>query len=73
MTNERREKKALPCGTAQSIDHLHLHHPLGTWDTRVSRRSGRISELPLLIASRLLRLLWTFHYEATNFDQLFGT
>ena len=66
MTNERREKKPLPCGTAQGYDHLRLHYPLGTWDTRVSRRFGRIRELPLLTASRLQgqdppSLGWTYY------------
>ena len=66
MTNERREKKPLPCGTAQSYDHLRLHYPLGTWDTRVSRRFGRIRELSLLTASRLQgqdppSLDWTYY------------
>ena len=66
MTNERREKKPLPCGTAQSYDHLRLHYPLGTWDTRVSRRFGRIRELSLLTASRLQgqdppSLGWTYY------------
>ena len=66
MTNERREKKPLPCGTAQGYDHLRLHYPLGTWDTRVSRRFGRIRELSLLTASRLQgqdppSLGWTYY------------
>ena len=53
MTSDQREKKPLSCGTAQNISHLRLLYPLGTWNTRVSRRFGRIRELPLLLASRL--------------------
>ena len=52
MTSDRREKKPLPCGTAQDISHLRLRYPLGTWNTRVFQRFGRIRELPLLPASR---------------------
>ena len=66
MTSDRREKKPLPCGIAQDISHLRLRYPLGTWDTRVSRRFGRIRELPSLPASRLQgqdppSLGWTYY------------
>ena len=66
MTSDQREKKPLSCGTAQNISHLRLRYPLGTWNTRVSRRFGRIRELPLLLASRLQgqdppSLGWTYY------------
>ena len=66
MTSDQREKKPLPCGTAQDISHLRLRYPLGTWNTRVFRRFGRIRELPLLSASRLQgqdppSLGWTYY------------
>ena len=66
VTSDRREKKPLPCGTAQDISHLRLRYPLGTWNTRVFRRFGRIRELPLLSASRLQgqdppSLGWTYY------------
>ena len=46
------EKKSLCPVRLQDISHLRLRYPLGTWDTRVSRRFGRIRKLPLLPASR---------------------
>ena len=66
MTSDQREKKPLSCGTAQNISHLRLRYPLGTWNTRVSRRFGRIRELPLMLASRLQgqdppSLGWTYY------------
>ena len=66
MTSDQREKKPLSCGTAQNISHLRLRYPLGTWNTRVSRRFGRIRELPLLLASKLQgqgppSLGWTYY------------
>ena len=66
MTSDQREKRPLSCGTAQNISHPRLRYPLGTWNTRVSRRFGRIRELPLLLASRLQgqdppSLGWTYY------------
>ena len=63
---KKKKKKPLSCGTAQNISHLRLRYPLGTWNTRVSRRFGRIRELPLLLASRLQgqdppSLGWTYY------------
>ena len=66
-------KNSLPCVTAGHQLYLRLRCPLGTWDTRVSRRFRRIGELLelLLPASRLQgqdpsSQGWAYYYTQGN-------